>query len=104
MILYNITINIDKSIHDQWLKWMQEKHIPDIIATGKFSSARLVKVLIEDEMDETATYSVQFLTTNKETLEQYYTENAPALRQESVILFGDKMLTFRTELEIISEH
>jgi hypothetical protein len=103
MIIYNVTTNIHESVHDQWLAWMQEKHIPEILATGKFSSARLVKVLIEEEMGGT-TYSVQFVTDSKETLEKYYREDAPALRQEALELFADKMLSFRTELELISEH
>jgi hypothetical protein len=103
MILYNVTINIHESVHDQWMKWMQEKHIGDMLATGKFSSARLVKVLVEEEMGGT-TYSVQFITDSKETLQRYYDEDAPRLRAESSQLFGDKMLAFRTELELISDH
>jgi phosphoribosylamine-glycine ligase len=103
MILYNVTINIHESVHDQWMKWMQEKHINDMLATGKFSSARMVKVLVEEEMGGT-TYSIQFTTDSKETLQKYYDEDAPRLREESAQLFGDKMLAFRTELELISEH
>ena len=103
MILYNVTINIHESVHNQWMKWMQEKHINDMLATGKFSSARMVKVLVEEEMGGT-TYSVQFVTDSKETLQRYYDEDAPKLRAESASLFGDKMLAFRTELELISEH
>jgi phosphoribosylamine-glycine ligase len=83
--------------------WMQHKHIPEMLATGKFSSARMVRVLIEEEMGGT-TYSVQYTTDSKETLEKYYQEDAPKLRDEAVKLFGDKMLSFRTELEVISEH
>ena len=83
--------------------WMQHKHIPEVLATGKFSSARMVRVLIEEEMGGT-TYSVQYTTDSKATLEKYYQEEAPALREEGIKLFGDKMLSFRTELELISEH
>ena len=103
MILYNVTINIHESVHDQWFSWMQEKHIADVLATGKFSSARMVKVLIEEEMGET-TYSIQYTTDSKNTLQKYYEEDAPRLREEGLRLFGDKMLAFRTELEVISEH
>lgn len=102
MIIYNVTTNIDDAVHDQWLQWMQQKHIPEILATGKFSSARLVKVLIVEEMGGT-TYSVQYLTDSKATLELYYQENAPLFRQEAVTLFGDKMIAFRTELQLIAE-
>lgn len=103
MIIYNVTINIHESVHNQWLEWMQQKHIPEILATGKFSSARIVKVLIEEEMGGT-TYSIQYSCKDKETLQRYYDEDAPNFRQEGTALFGDKMLAFRTELELISEH
>ena len=103
MIIYNVTINIHESVHDQWFSWMQKKHIADVLATGKFSSARMVKVLIEEEMGG-VTYSIQFTTDSKETLQKYYEEDAPRLREEGLQLFGDKMLAFRTELELISEH
>jgi len=103
MIIYNVTTNIHESVHDQWLQWMQQKHIPEILATNKFSSARIVKVLIEEEMGG-ITYSVQYFTDSKATLEKYYLEDAPKFRQEALELFADKMLSFRTELEVISEH
>ena len=103
MIIYNVTINIHESVHDQWMKWMQEKHINDVLSTGKFSTARMVKVLVEVEMGG-VTYSIQYTTDSKETLERYYQEDAPKLRDEGLALFGDKMLAFRTELEVISEH
>ena len=102
MIIYNVTTNIHESVHQQWMIWMQHKHIPEILATRKFSSARMVRVLIEEEMGGT-TYSVQFTTDSKATLEKYYQEDAPKFREEALQLFGEKMLSFRTELELISE-
>lgn len=103
MIIYNVTTNIHESVHDQWMIWMQHKHIPEMLASGKFSSAKMTRVLIEEEMGGT-TYSVQYTADSKETLQKYYQEYAPALREEGIKLFGDKMLSFRTELEVISEH
>lgn len=103
MIIYNVTTNIHESVKDQWLKWMQEKHIPEILATQKFSSARIVRVMIEEEMGG-ITYSVQYVTDSKETLERYYIEDEPKFHQEALRLFADKLLSFRTELELISDH
>jgi Domain of unknown function (DUF4286) len=102
MIVYNVTINIHESVHDQWMNWMQTKHINDVLATGKFISARLVKVLVEEEMGG-VTYAIQYTTDSKETLDRYYKEDATRLREEGMRLFGDKMLAFRTELELVSE-
>ncbi len=103
MIIYNVTTNIHESVHGQWLQWMKETHIPDVLATGKFTSAKLVRVLVEEEMGG-KTYAVQFFTDSRETLKKYYEEDAPKLRDEVNQLFGDLALSFRTELEMISEH
>jgi len=103
MIIYNVTVNIDENVHERWLNWMQQSHIPDMLATGKFSSARMVKVLVEEEMGG-VTYCVQYVTDSKETLQKYYKEDAARLRQEALTRFADKFVAFRTELEVISEH
>jgi len=102
MIIYNVTINIDDSIHEQWLSWMQEKHIKDVLATGKFIKAKFIKVLVEEPTNGT-TYCVQYFAENKNNLEDYYLENAQRLREEGSKMFGDKMLAFRTELKVLSE-
>lgn len=102
MIIFNVTTNVDESVHEQWVSWMKKKHIPEILATGKFSSARMVKVLIEEEMGGT-TYSAQYTTDSKATLESYFNEEAPAFRAEIQQLFGSKIVVFRTELEVVFE-
>ena len=102
MLIYNVTLNIDDSIHDQWLHWMKTKHINEVLATGLFHKAKLIKVLVEEELGGT-TYSVQYFTDTAEKLNDYYTYHAPKLREEGARLFGDKMLAFRTELEVLNE-
>lgn len=103
MFIYNVTINVDESIEKQWLVWMRETHIPDMLATGKFTNARMVKVLVEEEMGG-VTYAVQYVTDSKETLQKYYAEDAERLRHEAMRLFADKFIAFRTELQVVSEH
>ncbi|WP_224488688.1 DUF4286 family protein [Robertkochia flava] len=103
MLIYNVTINIEETVHREWVQWMLEQHIPDMIATGKFSGARMVRVMVEEEMGG-ITYSVQYYTENKNTLERYYREDAERLRSDALKKFPDKFVAFRTELEIISEH
>ncbi len=101
MYIYNVTINIEETIHQEWLQWMQKEHIPEMLATGKFSNALMTKVLVEEEMGG-ITYSVQYTTDSKETLQQYYEQDADRLRKQSN-RFQGKFVAFRTELEIISQ-
>ena len=102
MIIYNVTVKIEESIHDEWLEWIKN-HIPQVLATGKFIDARLTKVLVEEEMGGT-TYAIQYKAKSREALESYYQNDAADLKQEGFIKFADKMLAFRTELEIIDEY
>lgn len=102
MIIYNVTINIDDSVHDDWLHWMKNEHIPDMLATKKFSAAKMCKVMVEEDLGG-STYSVQYQTDSKATLLAYYAEHADQMRSKGNRLFPNKFVAFRTELEIISE-
>lgn len=103
MLIYNVTTNIEASVHDEWLQWMQQTHIPDVLATGKFLNAKMSKVLVEEDMGG-ITYSVQYITLDRATLQRYYVEDASRLRDDALKRFPNKFISFRTELEIISEH
>ena len=81
---------------------MQKEHIPEMLATGKFSKALMTRVMVKEEMGG-LTYSVQYTTDSMETLQRYYSEDAEKLRGQSKPFEG-KFVAFRTELEIISEH
>jgi gamma-glutamylcyclotransferase (GGCT)/AIG2-like uncharacterized protein YtfP len=102
MYIYNVTTNIEKSVQEKWLQWMKEKHIPDVLNTGKFINAKMSKVLVEEDMGG-VTYSVQFTVESKALLERYYQEDAPQLRQEANTLFAGKFVAFRTELHVVNE-
>ncbi len=101
MIIYNVTVNVDKSITEEWLTWIKE-HIPHVLATGKFKEAKLSKVLVED--DEADTFSIQYRAHSREALDAYYAEDAERLRGDGLKRFADKSLAFRTELEVIDEY
>lgn len=101
MIIYNVTVNVDKAIAKEWLNWIKE-HIPQVLATGKFKEAKLTKVLVAD--DEAETYSIQYRAHSREALNAYYAEDADRLRADGLKRFADKSLAFRTELEVIDEY
>ena len=101
MYIYNVTINVVEEDHEEWLQWMKEEPIPQMLDTGQFTKALMTRVLVEEAMGG-ITYSVQYTTKDKATLEAYYNENATELRAASK-RFKDKFVAFRTELEVVSE-
>lgn len=101
MYIYNVTVNIDESVHAEWLNWMKTSHIPAMLATGKFSKALMTRVMVEEDMGG-ITYSVQYTTDSRSTLEKYYAEDAEKLREQTNIFKG-KFVAFRTELQVVKE-
>jgi hypothetical protein len=51
MLLYNVTVGVDKDIETEWLEWMKEKHIPDVMKTGMFESSKIYKVLNDQDLE-----------------------------------------------------
>jgi Domain of unknown function (DUF4286) len=100
MYIYNVTVHVDEKIHLKWLSWMREKHIADVLSTGKFSKALLTRVLTEEDTGGVS-YSVQYTSESRQALDLYYLEDAQRLRKEVTALFGEGVLAFRTELEVI---
>ncbi|WP_424492975.1 DUF4286 family protein [Salinimicrobium sp. GXAS 041] len=101
MYIYNVTTNVQEDVHDKWVQWMKEEHIPEMLNTGKFTKAIMTRVLVKEEMGG-ITYSVQYSAESKEQLQKYYEENAPELRGKTKAFEG-KIVSFRTELEVVSE-
>lgn len=102
MIIYNVTINVDDSIHDEWISWMQQTHIPEVLATGKFLKALMSEVMVKEDLGG-VTYSIQFTCESKDLLLRYYQEDAPRLRNDVHQRFGNKFGAFRTEMKIVKE-
>ena len=66
MILYNVTVNIDHDVHDEWLAWMKETHIPDVMNTDCFDESRISRVHGEEQGG--LTYAIAYLCENQERL------------------------------------
>ena len=100
MIIYNVTINIDPSVHEDWLQWMREVHIPEVLETNLFVDNRILKVL-GDDVSEGFTYSIQYTCNSMEDYEKYKLNHAPELQRKHTERYKDKFVSFRTLLEII---
>jgi hypothetical protein len=99
MIVYNVTINVEDEIHDQWLAWMMAEHLPQVMATKMFEEYKMMR-LISRQADETGqTYAIQYYCKDLATYEHYQTEFAPALQAETRKKFDGKFVAFRTLME-----
>jgi hypothetical protein len=100
MLLYNVTVGVDKDIEQEWLQYMKEKHIQAVLNTGLFVESKIYKVL-HDQEDGTISYSVQYFARSIEDVQQYLEVFAPVLIEEHRKKFEHKHVAFRTLLQEI---
>ncbi|HZY80528.1 MAG TPA: DUF4286 family protein [Cyclobacteriaceae bacterium] len=98
MIIYNVTSSVDKSISEDWIIWMKDKHIPGLLKTGLFVDYRMVKILNHDD-EHTYSFAVQYFAKSMKDVEEYVKTHAPALRDDVQKRYGDKVVSYRTLLE-----
>lgn len=101
MIMYNVTINVDESIHEEWLRWMKEVHIPDVMATGMFTENRICR--IEAFEQGGISFAIQYIAPDREYYDRYQEEFAPKLQKEHTARYQGKFAAFRTTLEVIHQ-
>jgi Domain of unknown function (DUF4286) len=99
MIIYSITNIIKKEVEEEWVKWMQDVHIPDVVATGHFAGSELFKIKIPESQSGEVSYVVNYECKSFEEYLLYIKNDAPRLREDYNVKFAGKAGTARTVME-----
>ncbi len=101
MILYNVTINVEENLHDEWLDWMIHEHIPNVMRTNMFIDYKMYRIISRLPEETGTTYSIQYHASGIENYEIYRAVYAPVLQQQTLERFGEfnVPMAFRTVLE-----
>jgi hypothetical protein len=100
MLIYNVTIKIESSIEADWLQWMQQTHISEVIATGCFTHAVTLRLLDVDDA-EGPTYAIQYHAESKANYNRYIDKYAGEMRQKVFDKWGNQFVAFRSVMQII---
>jgi len=100
MVLYNVTIKIDKTVADEWVQWMKHEHMPELMQTGLFVDSKLFR-LLDVEDDDGVTYAAQYFCKNLEDYNSYIDNHAMVMREKGFARFGNKFVAFRTIMESV---
>ena len=98
MLLYNVTIGIDKGVEYEWLFWTKTEHIPEVMDTKLFVEFKIYKVL-HDQDDGNVSYCIQYFAETLEHVTTYFEKFAPAILGKLRQRFRDQHVAFMTLLE-----
>lgn len=101
MIVYNVTTKVERSVANDWVTWLKEEHIPDIIQTGCFTHATILH-LFESDDDEGVTYAVQYHAASKDLYDTYIEKHAVHMRKKAMEKWGDQFISFRSVMKVVN--
>lgn len=99
MIIYNVTIKLSQEITDEWLRWMKEEHMPELLKTGLFTESRLCRLLEQDD-SEGPTFSAQYTCDSLEDYQEYINSYSQIMREKGLKKFGNKFIAFRSVMAV----
>lgn len=100
MIIYNVTIKVENTIAENWLTWLKEEHIPDMISTGCFTHATILRLLEADDT-EGPTYAVQYHATSDDPYNKYIKNFSGEMRKKGADKWGNRFIAFRTVMQVV---
>lgn len=101
MIVYSVTVNIQSESEAEWLRWMKEAHIPEVVQTGCFTECRMFK--LRDAEDGQPSYMMQYRGQSLADYERYRDKFSVDLQKDHTERFGERFTASRQLLEEIAE-
>lgn len=99
MIIYSVTVSLAAELAEEWLLWMIERHIPDVMKTGLFLNHHIHRILLPEPEEGTVTFNIQYECQNMHHLKLYNDEYAVGLQAAHAERYAGKFVAFRTVLD-----
>ena len=100
MIIYNVTIKVERTIADAWLNWLLNEHIPEVMQTNCFVDYKVVRLLEVDD-SEGPTYAAQYYAQSKADYNRYIEIYSSKMRNLSFEKWGEQFIAFRSVMEVV---
>ena len=99
MLLFNVTVIIEEDSAADWLQWMQESHIPQLMDRECFVSHRLLKIV--DSPNEGLSYCIQFIAEDEARHQTFLDLHEQLFIAEMYNRYPNKLVTFSTLMEFV---
>ena len=99
MLLFNVTVIVEEASATEWLNWMKDIHIPQLMETESFVSYRLLKIV--DSPNEGVSYCVQFVAENQEKHQNYLDLHEQHFIGDMYAKYPNKLVTFSTLMDYL---
>ena len=105
MIVYKVTIDIDYSVEEDWLLWMKNEHIPELIQLNLFLKTNFFKRLPLEKNPKNIynSYCVEYYCTSIKEYNLYKNTYANKIQEKHSNRYKGKFKAKREILELIND-
>ncbi len=100
-ILYNITMQVEKQLLDDWLSWIQLEHIPGIMDTGCFIKHQVLRLMNNNQQDE-QTFAIQYFASTIYKFNQFEENFLEQELKKISDKWNTSVMYFTTVMEIVN--
>jgi hypothetical protein len=95
-VVYEVTAVVEHELAEEWERYMRERHIPDVLASGWLTRASLTR-------SQGGRYRICYHAASTTDLDRYMAESAPALREEFSARYPGGVALTRETWELVQE-
>lgn len=100
MIVYNVTVKVTNDIKLEYIEYMLNEHIPEVMNTGLFLKYEFLEILNDD--DDGATFAIKYDCSSMNDFNDYQDRFAKDLQEKHAIKYKDQFMAFRTLMKKIA--
>ena len=93
-VVYSVTLQVDEAVASEWVEWMRDVHIPEVMATGCFEAWEMRRCLEPVDAGGPA-YEIRYLCASLEHYRHYQEAHASALQAAHSERYGGRVKASR---------
>ncbi len=99
MLLFNVTVIVEEASATEWLEWMKEIHLPQLMQAETFVSHRILRIV--DSPNEGVSYCVQFIAEDEAKHQSFLDLHEQQFTAEIYAKYPNKLVIFSTLMEFV---
>ncbi|MGV3525917.1 MAG: DUF4286 family protein [Candidatus Sericytochromatia bacterium] len=103
MIIYSVTVSIERPQAEEWLMWMEQDYLPEALASGYIQSYLLNQLMEPIYEPNTLTYNLQYEMQGFSELDAFRRRVEPTLEGYHRDRFGEQSLAVRSVLKTLTK-
>ena len=98
MVIYEVNVTVHRGVYADFFVWLT-KHVKKMLQFPGFVCATILKQEL-NENSENEQITISYQLENRQMLDNYFSEYAPKMREEGLLLFKDKFSITRRVFQL----